>query len=136
MSNPHGDLARRWFEEVWNARRPETVHELLADGAPGHMEGGEVVGPEGFLQARGALLEAFPDIHVRVEDVVADGDRAVVRWSAGARHTGEFLGIRPSGRPIQFRGMSWMIFKDGKIVEGWDSWNLGGLLNDCRAASE
>jgi predicted ester cyclase len=66
---------------------------------------------------------------------VADGDRAVVRWSAQAHHEGELLGIAPSGREIRFRGMTWMVFRDGKIVEGWDSWNLGGLLNDCRSAS-
>jgi steroid delta-isomerase-like uncharacterized protein len=128
-------LARRWFEEVWNSKRPETVHELLAEGALGHMEGGEVVGPDNFLQAREALLKAFPDIHVTVEDIVSDGHQAVVRWRAGAHHQGELLGIRPSGHSVEFRGMSWMTFRDGKIVEGWDAWNLGGLLEVCRAAS-
>lgn len=134
MTNPR-DLARRWFEEVWNSRRKTAVHQLLAENAVAHMEGGDFVGPQRFLDARAALLAAFPDIRVRVEDVVADGDQAVVRWSAGGHHEGELLGIAPSGREIKFRGMTWMVFRDGKIVEGWDSWNLGGLLNDCRAAS-
>ena len=136
MANPHRDHARRWFEEVWNARRDATVRELLAEKAVAHMEGGDFVGPDRFLETRAALLAAFPDIRVTVEDVVADGDQAVVRWRAVAHHKGELLGIKPSGREMSFRGMTWMAFRDGKVVEGWDSWNLGGLLNDCRAASE
>ncbi len=135
MSQAHRDLARRWFEEVWNARRDAAVHELLAENAVAHMEGADLVGPERFLEARAALVAAFPNIRVTVEDVVADADRAVVRWSAAAHHTGELLGIPPSGSPVQFRGMTWMTFRDGKIVEGWDAWNLGGLLDACRAAN-
>jgi len=50
------------------------------------------------------------------------------------RHTGHELGIPASGRQVQFRGMTWMTFKDGKIVEGWDAWNLGALLETCRSA--
>ena len=136
MSSAHRDLARRWFEEVWNSRREATVKELFAQGAVAHMEGGDFIGPDRFLETRAALLAAFPDIRVKVEDVVAEGDRAVVRWSAVAHHEGDLLGIKPSKKEIRFRGMTWMVFRDGKIVEGWDSWNLGGLLNDCRAASE
>src|SRR5262245_58354176 len=136
MSQPHRDLARRWFEEVWNQRRDATVRELLAPDAVAHMEGGDFVGPERFLETRAALLAAFPDIRVTVEDVVADGDRAVVRWSASGHQRGELLGIPASGGAITFRGMTWMVFEKGKVVEGWDAWNLGGLLNDCRAAAE
>ena len=134
MSQAHRNLARRWFEEVWNARRDAAVHELLAENAVAHMEGADLVGPERFLEARAALVGAFPNIRVTVEDVVADVDHAVVRWSAEAHHTGELLGIPPSGRLVQFRGMTWMTFKDGKIVEGWDAWNLGALLETCRSA--
>jgi steroid delta-isomerase-like uncharacterized protein len=133
MSQLHRDIARRWFEEVWNQRRDATVRVLLAKDAVAHMEGGDFVGPDRFLETRTALLTAFPDVRVEVEDVVADGDRAVVRWSAVAHHKGELLGIAPSGRAVAFRGMTWMLFENGKIVEGWDAWNLGGLLNDCRA---
>jgi steroid delta-isomerase-like uncharacterized protein len=132
MLPTHRDLVRRWFEDVWNAKRDETVRELLAEGAVCHMEGGDFVGPERFLETRNALLAAFPDVRVEVEDAVADGNQAVVRWKAVAHHRGELLGIPASGRKVEFRGMTWMVFEDGKIVEGWDSWNLGGLLNDCR----
>jgi steroid delta-isomerase-like uncharacterized protein len=135
MSQLHRDLARHWFEDVWNARRDATVQDLLAEKAVLHMEGGDFIGPDRFLETRALLLDAFPDIRLTVEDVVADGERAVVRWSAAAHHRGALFGIKPSGEEIRFRGMTWMIFRDGKVTEGWDSWNLGGLLNDLRTAS-
>jgi steroid delta-isomerase-like uncharacterized protein len=129
----NAELARRWFEEVWNQRRDATVRELLAPGAPGHMEGMEIVGPEGFLQARAALLEAFPDIQVTVEATVGDGDDVVVRWSAQGSHRGDGLGIPATLRAVTFRGMSWMHFANGRIVEGWDAWNQGKLLQELTA---
>ena len=135
MTGLHRDLARRWFDDVWNHKRDTAVHQLLGKDAVCHMEGGDFVGPDRFLETRAALFAAFPDIEVVVEDVVEDGDRAVVRWRAAGHHRGELLGIPASGREVKFRGMTWMLFRDGKVVEGWDSWNLGGLLNDCRAGN-
>jgi len=128
-------LARRWFEEVWNQRKDETVRELMAEMCDGHMEGGDVRSPEEFLAARKALLEAFPDIRVKVEDVVAEGDKVVVRWSAVGTHAGDGLGFRASGRKASFRGMSWIRFANGQVVEGWDSWNMGRLLEELRTGS-
>ena len=73
MPQTHRDLARRWFEEVWNARSAETVHELMAPGARAHTEGGEVVGPDNFLQTRAALLGAFLqrlELHLRCSSIL------------------------------------------------------------------
>ena len=123
-------LARRWFEEVWNQRKDQTVRDLMAEECDGHMEGGDVRSPAEFLAARAALLAAFPDIAVKVEDVVSEGDKVVVRWSATGTHRGGELGIPASGRKASFRGMSWIRFANGKIVEGWDSWNMGRLLQE------
>ncbi|HKD18079.1 MAG TPA: ester cyclase [Thermoanaerobaculia bacterium] len=136
MSKTNAELARRWFEEVWNQRRDATVHELLAPGAAAHMEGAELVGPEQFLQARVALLDAFPDFRVTVEDIVAEGDDVVVRWSAKGRHAGDGLGMPASRRDASFRGITWMRFAEGQIAEGWDSWNLGKLLQELSAPIE
>jgi steroid delta-isomerase-like uncharacterized protein len=130
---PNAALARRWFQEVWNDRKDATVRELMAEVCDGHMEGGEVRSPADFLAARAALLAAFPDISVKVEDVVSEGDKVVVRWSATGTHRGGELGIPTSGKKATFRGMSWIRFANGKIVEGWDSWNMGRLLQELEA---
>ncbi|HEX4438957.1 MAG TPA: ester cyclase [Thermoanaerobaculia bacterium] len=123
-------LAHRWFDEVWTQRRDATVVELLADPCEGHMEGGDVRGPRDFLAARAALLGAIPDLKVVVEGVIAQGDEVAIRWSASGTHRGDALGPKASGRETLFRGISWMRFQNGRIVEGWDSWNLGRLLDE------
>jgi steroid delta-isomerase-like uncharacterized protein len=127
-------LARRWFVEVWNQRREATVNELLAPDAAGHLEGGlEVRGAAEFHPVRAALLGAFPDFEVQIDQIISDGDDVVVRWSAKGTHLGESLGIPASNRPAGFRGMTWLKFRDGKIVEGWDAWNQGRLIQDLQA---
>ena len=126
-------LARRWFEEVWNDKRDETVLELLDPDIVGQMEGVDVRSPADFLKAREGLLDAFPDLHVTVDAIVSEDDNVVVRWSAAGTHKGAGLGIPPSRRRVSFRGMSWIVVANGRIVKGWDSWNLGQLFAQLTA---
>ena len=133
MATQAAILARRWFEEVWNARRDQAIDELMAPDAIGHMEGGDVDGPQGFRTVRAVFLAGLPDLHITVEDVVSEGNQAVVRWRVRATHTGELLGALPTHRKVDFRGMTWMTIRDGKLAEGWDTWNLGSLLDSLRS---
>ena len=105
MSTPAEDKARsqRWFEEVWNQRRAETVHELVSPEGVCHTDQGDMVGPEPFLAYHAQMLQALPDLKVVVEETVSEGDSVVVRWLATATHTGEFQGQRPTGQPVRFR---------------------------------
>jgi predicted ester cyclase len=52
----------------------------------------------------------------------------VVRWTARTTHSAELAGIPASCKKVQFSGMTWLRFKDGRIIEGWDRWNLNALL--------
>jgi steroid delta-isomerase-like uncharacterized protein len=122
------ELGRRWFEEVWNARRDESIEELMAPDAQGHVEGGEYRGPEGFREMQRGFFSALSDVHIEIEDILADGDRAAVRWRATGTHSGNGFGFEASKRGIDVRGTTWLIAKDGKIVEGWDTWNLSGMI--------
>ncbi len=133
MAESHAELAKRWFEEVWNRRQAATARVLLHPEGIGHLEGMDVRGPEEFLAARDVLLGAFPDLRVTVDGTVAQGDDVVVRWSAAGTHRGDGLGFPATSRPASFRGMTWMRFADGRIVEGWDSWNVGRLLQELQA---
>ena len=135
MGTNNAALARRWFEEVWNARREATVHELLVPTALGHMEGSEVQGPEQFLAVRSLLLAAFPDMRIEVNGIIAQGDEVAIRWSVYGTHHGDSLGFPATHRPVSFRGMTWMRFHKGRIVDGWDAWNQGALFAELRTAS-
>ena len=128
-------LAKRWFEEVWNQRRAETIDEILHADARGHMEGFETRGHADFKNVRAGLLEAFPDFSIVVEDMVAEGNNVVVRWRARGSHRGEGLGIPASNRTADFRGMTWLRFENGKLVEGWDAWNQGAVLQALAASA-
>jgi steroid delta-isomerase-like uncharacterized protein len=129
-------VARRWFEEVWNQRREGTVRELMMSTGVGHLEGGTVEGVEQFLAIRSLLLEAFPDLRITVENVIANGDDVAVRWNVTGTHRGTSLGFAATHRPISFRGMTWLRVQKGRIVEGWDAWNQGALFAELRGAAE
>jgi steroid delta-isomerase-like uncharacterized protein len=124
-------LMRRWFQEVWNEGRIQTVYELLSPDAVATGQRGaekEIRGPEEFVKFVREIRGAFPDIKVNVEDVFGAGDKVVLRWSAVMTHTGDALGLPASGQTVRSRGITIARIVDGKIVEGWDNWDQLGML--------
>src|SRR4051812_10984809 len=133
MANRNVVLARRWFEEVWNQRRTDTIDELLTDESLCHTESGPLRGREEFRErAHAVFLSAFPDLRMTVEGTVAEGDEVVVRWGVRATHGGDGLGFPATGREVEFRGMTWIRYSGGKMIEGWDCWNQAGLIQSLR----
>jgi predicted ester cyclase len=132
-SAPHASpaaLIRKWFDEVWNAGRAESIDELFPAHAVMWGTGRPDVpsqGPGEFKQFYRAMRAACPDIHVTLEKVVQEGDTAFARWTATLTHTGDGLGIAPTGRTIKICGMSALRVRDGEIVEGWNNWDQIGL---------
>lgn len=126
-------IAREWFQRVWNDRDEDAIEELLVENSVGHMVQGEVVGREGFREAREQMLGMFPDISVEVEDVVAGEGRAVVRWRAHGTHLGEGMGVAATGKELEMSGVTWMLIADGQLVEGWDHWDLAALLESLKS---
>jgi steroid delta-isomerase-like uncharacterized protein len=123
-------LARRWFEEVWNRRRVEAIHELIGTGGVTHTEAGDFTDHEQFLEhIYKPTIAAFPDLHVHIEDTVAQNNRVVVRWRAEGTHKGDGLGIPATNRRVSFRGMTLIHFENDRMVEGYDSYNQFGLLH-------
>jgi len=130
------ELGRRWFEEVWNARRDESIDELMSADALARVEGGEYRGTAGFREMQRVFLSALPDVRIEVEEILAEGDRAAVRWRASGTHGGDGFGFKATNRPIDVRGTTWLTTKEGKIIEGCDTWNLSGLIASLSAPGE
>jgi predicted ester cyclase len=125
-------LLRKWFEEVWNKKRREAIAELLAPGAT-LCEGTAVTrGPEEFYPFFDRLQATLSDIHVNVEDEIVEGDKICLRWSCTARHTGAGLGVPPTGKQVHITGMSMVRVKDGLLIEGWQNWDMLGLLQQIK----
>jgi len=135
MEHDNVALARRWFERVWAPGGEEVVHELLHPQAVGHMEGGDVTSVAEFLSVRAALLDAMPDMAVRVDGLIGQGDDVAVRWSVTATHGGAGLGMPASQQRVTFRGITWLRFSNGQLVEGWDAWNQGRLMTTLASLS-
>ena len=137
MSSQTATITHRWFEEVWNQGREETIDELCAPNITGDGlgEGGaQINGSEGFKVFWRNLRAAFPDCKITIEDTVSDGDKAVVRLTFRGSHNGEGgLGVPPSGRQVAISGMVMLRIKDGQIHEAWNSWDQLGLLQQIGA---
>jgi predicted ester cyclase len=76
------------------------------------------------------LYAGFPDLKRVQFDIISQGDRVAYRWEATGTHLGEYLGVRPTHRPVIARGMVMCRFEDGLIAEEWASWNKASLLHD------
>jgi steroid delta-isomerase-like uncharacterized protein len=128
----NASIARRWFAEVWVAGGEAVVEQLMAPEVVGWMEGVQINGSGDFKEARRGLLIVFPDLHITVEDTIEQDTRVAVRWTARATHRGEGLGVPPTNRRVNFRGITWLELRDGRIVRGWDSWNRGALIESLK----
>ena len=128
MSTENKALLQRWFDEVWNDGRAASIDEILSDTALIHGLGAGPIGPDGFKEFHAAYCNAFPDVDVHLDHVVAEGDVVAARWTASATHQGDGLGFAATGKPTRFTGMTFARVEHGKLVEGWNTFDQLGML--------
>ena len=131
MSDQNKALARRNVEEIWNQGNLSVIDELVAPNATFHdpsVPGGKFTGPEGFRQFVQIYRGAFPDVRITIEDLIADGDKVVSRWTATGTHKGELMGTAPTGKRVTVTGCNIEQYQNGKVVEGWASYDMLGML--------
>jgi predicted ester cyclase len=126
-------LFRRWFEDVVNANNYAVVDELLAPGYVAHFPGAPRVDRGGHQGMVELFAAAFPDWEESIQDVIAEGDRVVLRVTAGGTHEGEFQGIAPTGKTVTITGMGIARIEDGKIAESWWEFDALGLMQQLGA---
>ena len=124
----------RWFEEVWNQGRLETIEEMLAADCIIHDGETATKGPDGFKTFYHRLRTVFSEIRVTPHDGVAEGDMACLRWSVTMRHAGDGLGMPATGKLIRATGISMVRFKDGRFAECWQNWDMLGAMEQIKAA--
>ena len=131
MAGENAKLALRWYDEVWNKKRPEAIDEMLAeDGVMHGLSAGndEVHGPAGFKPFHSNLISACPDLHIHVDQVIEDGDMVALRWTATLTNTGEGLGFPPTNRRATIEGLGMARVAGGKVAEAWNQWDNMGLF--------
>jgi steroid delta-isomerase-like uncharacterized protein len=118
-------LVQRFLEEVWNQGNLAVVDEMVSSDYVDHIAPpGWPAGPAGLKQAVVRNRTAFPDLHYTIDDLLADGDRVMTRWTWRGTHQGKFRNrfvgtIQPTGTRVKVSGMSIRRIADGKIAELW-----------------
>jgi steroid delta-isomerase-like uncharacterized protein len=127
MSEENKALARHSWEVVVD--NPDILDEVYAADLVWHEPAQEVQGLEEAKQLIAMYKTAFPDLNVTVEDVIAEGEKAVTRWTVRGTHQGETeLFGPPTGRQVEIEGLTMHRIEDGKIVEEWERYdNLGAM---------
>lgn len=122
-------VAIRWFEEWWNQRSDVVMDEITTPDCLSIVEGLDGgLNREGLRTYRRAWLNAVPDIRVEILLAVTEGATVVVHWRARGTHLGPGLGIPPSGRKVDFSGLTEISFQDGLMHRGVDHWNRGEMI--------
>lgn len=123
-------IVHRWVEGGWNQGNLALVDELyttdyfIHDPATPDFQGGQAA----FKQFVNNLRTGFPDLHVTVEDMIAEGDKVVWRWRITGTHRGEINGIPATGKPISITGIVFSRFAGGKWAEDYVNWDTLGML--------
>lgn len=131
MLETNKNVARDWFEQVWNQKSEAAIDQLFhAQGrCYGFPEPDSVlIGPENFKPVHRNFCGAFPDLHIDVEEMIAEGDRVAVRWKVTMTHTGDHLGFPASGKSVVLSGSSFIVSDGKQIVEGWNHMDLGAMM--------
>lgn len=120
MSEKNKTLSRRVNEECFNRGNLAIADELLAADYVDHAAPpGLAAGVEGFKQLVALYRTAFPDLHVTIEDQIAEGDRLATRFTTRGTHQGELMGIAPTGKVVTVSGIAIERMVGSKIVEHW-----------------
>lgn len=124
---------RRLAEEVFNKGGMSVVPELIAHDYVYNSPFGEFKGPLGFLLFAAMTRSAFPDIHMTIDDMVAEGDKVVISWNVSGTHQGplqegNLKEIPPTGKKVKWTGITIYRIVDGKVIEEKCEENTLGLM--------
>jgi predicted ester cyclase len=121
------------FYQIYNDHNPSLWEQVMAPSYVGHVNSQTIPSREigkGFVAT---VLSAFPDIHYSIDDALQVGDRAAVRWSATATHTGTLFGLAPTQKKVNMIGITIFRVQNGQIAELWDVWDEAGLMKQLGA---
>jgi steroid delta-isomerase-like uncharacterized protein len=123
-------IVRSFYEDGFNKGDLDSVRPYIAPRFVSHnpIIGNLLPGYEGYKQLVAIHRKAFPDIRMKIEEMIVNVDRVVVRWSWRGSHHGHFMGVPPSGLQVTVTGMHIFRIAHGKIAESWVNWDTYGLM--------
>ena len=138
MSEVNKTIVRRLFEEVWNKGNLSVADELFTPNYDHHDPSTPDVGRGPDSEKKRATLyrTAFPDLRLTIEDIIAEGDAVMARWSCRGTHKGDLSGIAPTGKQFTISGVSIARFSGSKMAEGYVNWDALGLMQQLGVVPE
>jgi steroid delta-isomerase-like uncharacterized protein len=137
MTEANKALVRQMEEALFNRRNLAAVDEFLA---PGYVLRTAAEGApsdrEAVREAIAAYLQGFPDLHISIDELIADGDRVVGCFTFTGTHGGDLFGIPPTGRRISVRQIAIYRIADGQVAEEWEVSDQLGLMQQLGAIPE
>jgi steroid delta-isomerase-like uncharacterized protein len=135
MSEENKQVLRRWFDEVWNKGRAEAIDEMFDENGIAHGlsedPSSPLKGPGNFRPFYEVFRQAFPNLTIDIEDMVAEGDKVAARCSVRGKHEGEFMGRAATQSPVEFTGITIVRIANGKIVEAWNNFDFMTMYKQC-----
>ena len=126
------DLIRRWIAFA-NAGFAGNFDQFIAADYIGHL-GAATMDLKELERLEREFCVAFPDAHYTIDDLIAEGDRVVLRTTARATHRGDFLSIARTDRPVEFTGLVVYRIQEDEIVESWGEIDFLRLIRELRRA--
>ena len=123
-------LVRRFVEEIFNRGNMSVVDELFAPDFVEHEElpAGIPNDREGVIQLTTMLRSAFPDFKATIDDIIAEGNKVVIRMTWRGTQKGEFMGVPPSGKSVAVGVIDIIRIADGQFVEHWGQMDSMGMM--------
>jgi steroid delta-isomerase-like uncharacterized protein len=120
--------------EVYNAGNFDVMPEIFADGyLHGSANGPDAVGIAEGAGRIGGFVTALPDLEWTFDDVIAEGERVAARWTTRGTHDGDLLGFAPTGKSVEFTGISFFTVRCGNVIEFQTEMDAAGLLEQVGA---
>jgi len=127
-------LVRRFYEEAFNTGNVELIESLVSpDYAEVHDGKRHVIGVKGAKAHAVGVRQTYPDLHISIEQQIAEDEWVVSCITATGTHKGCWLGIKPTGKSVTFTGVNVDRVIDGKIVEHGGAANILGPLMEIGA---
>jgi steroid delta-isomerase-like uncharacterized protein len=138
MSEQNKTVVRRLIDELWNKGNLQVADEIIAPMYQHHDASTPDLGkgPEGEKKRVNLYRNAFHDFRLNIEDLFAEGETVVARWSCRGIHKGELNGIAPTNKQFAITGVTVCRFDHGKIVEGFVNWDALGLMRQLGVIPE
>lgn len=126
-------IARRYIEEIWSDGKLEAADEIVNEDFIFHGPIREVEGLGAFKQFVAAIHSTFPDINFTIEDLVAEEEKVVFRWTMAGTHNNEFMGIAATGKHFTVPGATIARVSGEKMAEAWLYWDRLGMAEQLGA---